>query len=180
MMTRFGLAVALIGAMVTASLHAKDQTSGTSLQTPITGSTSTGEHFAGTFTLQRFAVDDTKKVVAVGVVSGTVTNAAGEVVATGLSTVALPVNVNGGSAQTMALAPAVAASCSILHLDLGPLSLNLLGLQVNLNEVVLDITAVPGAGNLLGNLLCSVTNVLNNPAGLANLLNQILGILQGL
>jgi hypothetical protein len=58
--------------------------------------------------------------------------------------------------------------------------LDLLGLQVNLNRVVLDITAVPGAGNLLGNLLCSVTNLLNNPAGLANLLNQLLGILQGL
>jgi hypothetical protein len=72
------------------------------------------------------------------------------------------------------------ASCQILNLVLGPLDLNLLGLQVHLNQVVLDITAVPGAGNLLGNLLCSVANLLNNPSGLAQLLNQILGILQGL
>jgi hypothetical protein len=45
---------------------------------------------------------------------------------------------------------------------------------------VLNITAVPGAGNLLGNLLCSVTNLLNGGGALAqiaNLLNQILGLL---
>jgi hypothetical protein len=68
-----------------------------------------------------------------------------------------------------------------LHLTLGPLDLNLLGLQVHLNQVVLDVTAVPGAGNLLGNLLCAVANLLNNPAaptgGLAGLLNGILGAL---
>jgi hypothetical protein len=46
--------------------------------------------------------------------------------------------------------------------------------------VILDITAVSGAGNLLGNLLCAVTGLLDNPGGLAALLNQILGILSGL
>jgi hypothetical protein len=35
-------------------------------------------------------------------------------------------------------------------------------------------------GNLLGNRLCSVANLLNNPSALAQLLHQILGILQGL
>jgi hypothetical protein len=70
-----------------------------------------------------------------------------------------------------------------LHLVLGPLNLNLLGLQVTLNQVVLDITAIPGPGNLLGNLLCAVANLLNDnaaAAALAGLLNQILGILSGL
>jgi hypothetical protein len=51
-------------------------------------------------------------------------------------------------------------------------------LQVNLSRIVLDITAQSGPGNLLGNLLCSVANLLNNPNGLANLLNNILGILR--
>jgi hypothetical protein len=32
--------------------------------------------------------------------------------------------------------------CPILHLELGPLDLNLLGLRVQLNQVVLDITAI--------------------------------------
>jgi len=39
-------------------------------------------------------------------------------------------------------------------------------------------SAVSSPGNLLGNLLCSVANLLNNPQGLANLLNQILGALR--
>ena len=66
---------------------------------------------------------------------------------------------------------------------LGPLELNLLGLKVNLNRVVLDIVAVTGAGNLLGNLLCAVTGLLDGGplAGLLgqlnNLLNQILDAL---
>jgi hypothetical protein len=46
---------------------------------------------------------------------------------------------------------------------------------------VLDITAIPGPGNLLGNLLCAVTNLLNqNPLNLnqiATLLQQILAAL---
>ena len=70
------------------------------------------------------------------------------------------------------------AACDILNLDLGPLDLNILGLRIQLNEVQLDITAVPGAGNLLGNLLCAVAGLLDGNAagGLANLLNRLLGL----
>jgi len=71
----------------------------------------------------------------------------------------------------------VTDACTILNLDLGPLHLNLLGLVVDLNEVQLDITAVPGAGNLLGNLLCAVAGLLDNNGpvnGLGALLNRLL------
>jgi hypothetical protein len=61
-------------------------------------------------------------------------------------------------------------------LTLGPLDLNLLGLMVHLNQVVLNITAQPGPGNLLGNLLCSVANLLNG-GNLSNLLTQLTGLL---
>ena len=44
---------------------------------------------------------------------------------------------------------------------LGPLDLNLLGLEIHLQRVVLDIVAVAGAGNLLGNLLCAVAGLLD-------------------
>jgi hypothetical protein len=53
-------------------------------------------------------------------------------------------------------------------------------LQVHLNQVVLDISAQSGPGNLLGNLLCGVANLLNGGATagtLANVLNQILALL---
>jgi hypothetical protein len=51
--------------------------------------------------------------------------------------------------------------------------------MVHLNQVVLDITAQQGPGNLLGNLLCGVAGLLDNNgstplAGLVQLLNQLL------
>ena len=71
---------------------------------------------------------------------------------------------------------ATTAACSILHLDIQPISLDLLGLQVTTSEIVLDITAQPGPGNLLGNLLCGVANLLNSNGsltGLTHVLNNI-------
>ena len=71
------------------------------------------------------------------------------------------------------------ASCDILNLVLGPIDLNLLGLEVHLNQVELDVVATPGSGNLLGNLLCLVTRLLDGPAALlaiGNVLNRILAV----
>jgi hypothetical protein len=77
--------------------------------------------------------------------------------------------------------------CPILHLELGPLDLDLLGLRVQLNQVVLDVTAIPGPGNLLGNLLCAVAGLLdgvNVDEVLGNLLQSLIDavirILEGL
>jgi hypothetical protein len=103
--------------------------------------------------------------------------------------VTIPLNRGASSTAGMAGAgsansPATAAaSCDILNLVLGPLDLNLLGLHVHLNKVVLHINAIPGAGNLLGNLLCAVAGLLDNTGllntlQLSNLLNRILGILR--
>jgi hypothetical protein len=76
------------------------------------------------------------------------------------------------------------ATCEILELVLGPLHLEILGLVVDLNQVILTITAEPGPGNLLGNLLCAIAGLLDNSpintGVLANLLNQLLGLLGGL
>jgi hypothetical protein len=72
------------------------------------------------------------------------------------------------------------ATCPVLTLNLGPIHLNLLGLVVDLSAVNLHITAQSGPGNLLGNLLCSVANLLNGNgplAGITNLLNQILRVI---
>ena len=101
---------------------------------------------------------------------GTFTGTSG---VSGTKQVTLPVNL-----------AASAGSCQILDLVLGPLDLDLLGLQVHLDTVHLNITAQSGPGNLLGNLLCAVVGLLDDPTGLnailtqiAALLNQILGIL---
>ena len=138
------------------------QPKGNALSIPITGSGSGGT-FAGTFQLQKFATGQ-GGVVATGLLSGIVTAADGTTTSV-LRTITLPVTVGN-------------TTCQILHLDLGPLNLDLLGLNVDLSRVVLDITADSGAGNLLGNLLCGVANLLNDPTGLSRLLNSILDILR--
>lgn len=73
-----------------------------------------------------------------------------------------------------------AAVCPVLHLTLGPLHLNLLGLHVNLNQVVLGINAQSGSGQLLGNLLCSVSNLLNTQSILGSQLTGLLNLVQTL
>jgi hypothetical protein len=74
-------------------------------------------------------------------------------------------------------------ACQILSLDLGPLNLDLLGLVVDLSDVQLDITAERGAGNLLGNLLCTVAGLLDGPGaggGLLNAVDRLLDRITGL
>jgi hypothetical protein len=48
-----------------------------------------------------------------------------------------------------------AEECSVLHLALAPIDLDLLGLSVDTSAICLNITAIEGGG-LLGNLLCSL------------------------
>ncbi|MBO0744205.1 MAG: hypothetical protein J2P43_04235 [Candidatus Dormibacteraeota bacterium] len=125
--------------------------------------------FSGTFTPTSFQGTKTT-LTALGTVTGTLTN-----VATNATTT---VNQTPGSSVVTPADP----TCNVLSLTLGPLHLDLLGLVVDLNQVVLNITAVSGAGNLLGNLLCAVANLLNNSGSgnmipVANLLNQILSLL---
>ncbi len=83
----------------------------------------------------------------------------------------------GGVPFSAPLAAVGNAACSILTLNLGAIHLDLLGLVVDLAPVNLDITAVPGAGNLLGNLLCGVVHLLDNGGplqGITALLNRLL------
>ncbi len=161
------IAVATILAFTTAMIApavpvAAQQTSASSpLTIPVVGSGG-GSTFNGTFALKKFVAQN-GQLTAVGTLTGTLTAATG-VVTSVAQNVAFPAAVTN-------------ATCDILHLDLGPLSLDILGLKIDLSRIVLDITAQSGAGNLLGNLLCGVANLLNNPSGLALLLNQILAIL---
>jgi len=94
-----------------------------------------------------------------------------------------PADLPGAKAAQQPL-PDIPNSCQVLNLTLGPINLNLLGLVVRTNQINVRIDAVPGAGNLLGNLLCTITGLLDPgtlPTGqVVALLNAILAILQGL
>jgi hypothetical protein len=128
--------------------------------------TSAGNTFNGILKVTSVAANTvTGGLTANGTITGTVTNAAGQVVqtVTNLAVTNLPV-------------ASVSGSCTILTLTLGPLHLDLLGLVVDLNQVVLNITAQPGPGNLLGNLLCSVAGLLNRD-NLSSVLTQLVGLL---
>ena len=121
--------------------------------------------FTGSFTPTGFS-NQNGQLAVTGLVTGTLTTLTGAVIP-----VSQTVTATVSSATT-------AGSCDILHLVLGPLHLNVLGLVIDLNQVVLDITAQRGPGNLLGNLLCAITGLLdgNGINGLANLLNHLLGL----
>ncbi|MCU1538219.1 MAG: hypothetical protein JWP82_2570 [Humibacillus sp.] len=123
--------------------------------------------FVGSFAPTGFS-NQNGALAVTGLVTGTLTSLTG--VATPVSQTVTTTVANAASA-----AP---AGCKILNLVLGPLHLDVLGLVVDLNQVVLNITAVPGAGNLLGNLLCAVAGLLDGSGinGLATLLNRLLGL----
>jgi hypothetical protein len=136
----------------------------TGLTTPISGTIANVSSFVGTFDLTRVAVQN-GQLVAIGTLSGTLTD------------------LTTGIGQTVTNAPltlplSLTGTCAILHLTLGPLDLTLLGLRVHLDQVVLDITAQSGPGNLLGNLLCAVTNLLNPSANTP--LSQLVQVLNAL
>jgi hypothetical protein len=139
----------------------------------VEGTAKNGKKFAGTFAINRFEKRG-GELVAVGRLKGKLGNRNVR-----RSGIAIPAKVTGDGAA------ASQQSCDILHLVLGPLDLNLLGLRVQLNQVELDITAEPGPGNLLGNLLCAITGLLDQNAlagainNLAAALNAILAILEG-
>lgn len=129
--------------------------------------------FNGLFVPTTFVEQD-GKVLVKGAVAGKVHRFghAARWISQSTSMVVKNASVDSNSSSPVGVASLV--SCSVLHLVLGPLHLNLLGLVVDLNRVVLDITAIPGGG-LLGDLLCAVANLLNG--GLTGLLGQLTDLL---
>jgi hypothetical protein len=145
------------------------------LTAPITGTTADEDAVTGTFTPLKFTKKNGKVFVR-GVVEGTITDAESQTSRTFTvirTTRVISLNDTPATARP-------AAACEVLDLVLAPLRLDLLGLVVNLDRVDLNITAVSGPGNLLGNLLCSVVGLLDGGlegllGRLVNLLNRILG-----
>jgi hypothetical protein len=141
--------------------------------------------FSGTFQIVRFVASG-DELLANGYLSGTLTDSLGMPLGSVMKSVSVPVDLSSTSAavrRSGERAISTNATCDVLLLVLGPLHLDLLGLTVDLNQVILDIAAQTGAGNLLGNLLCAVVSLLDGAGALvdiAHLLNQILDILGGL
>jgi hypothetical protein len=135
---------------------------GVSFPVQFTGTSPEGAvTFVGTYTIQKFVVQN-DAVAAVGVLTGNVTGAR-----------------TGTVTNQSATIPLFDLVCEILHLELGPIDLTLLGLMVHVDKIVIDITAQPGGG-LLGDLLCAIANLLDMGVPLniiADLLNALLDLL---
>ena len=105
----------------------------------------------------------TGALTASGTLTGTLTSATGQVLGT-VNQAVSGIPVTG-----------ISGSCTSLTLTLGPLGLDLLGLMFHLNQAVLAITVQSGSGTMLGNQLCSVTNLLNG-GSTSNMLTQLVGL----
>jgi hypothetical protein len=173
MKVRLTLVAAAIAAIVSAftiapAAPAAPTTSCSSaLQAPLTGTFTDAAGNPATYdlcyTLKKFEARN-GQLVAVGSVTGTATDTV-----TGVTQQVKDNHVVDPAAAT--------GTCTILDLTIQPIDLNLLGLMVHTDTIHLEITAQSGPGNLLGNLLCDVANLLNNNGSLSQivgLLNQIL------
>jgi hypothetical protein len=143
-------------------------------------------NFAGTMRVTKFGYDEAaQKLMVTGILNGTATyvdgttppvNIVDQLVTTTATLKKGAETASMSTASPYQFASSVyhfTATCGILLLDLGPLHLDLLGLVVDLNEVILSITGETGAGNLLGNLLCAITGLLDGAGALAGILNLI-------
>lgn len=142
----------------------------------IFGTAGHGRRVTGTFTPKSFSVVG-DQLMAGGTLNGVIHGRGAPQRFT--QDVTLPVKSINGSMTGLAgggkgvAGMATGGACNVLNLNLGPLDLNVLGLKVHLNTVVLDITAQPGAGQLLGNLLCQVAGLLDQNTPLSGLLGQV-------
>ncbi len=185
-MTMFGAAVTTASATHKAPHRLHDTAKNTVVKSFIYGKTASGRNVRGVFVPWKFKTVN-GKLFAQGRLRGKIVRP-GQDRRFVKRHVLIPVkSVNGRSVRpsasraNAALAPG-ARACPVLNLVLGPLNLNILGLEVDLNRVVLNVIANSGAGQLLGNLLCAVAGLLDGGLGglltqLRGLLNQILGII---
>jgi len=158
MIPKYKLAVLLLALAVALPFSAVAAQGGL-LSTPFTGTATatngTTVPIAGNFNITSFSVSN------------------GQVVANGTLNFLLN-GVQQAVAQVAVPVTGATGTCPVLNLTLGPLDLNLLGLVVHLNQINLVITAQSGPGNLLGNLLCAITNLLNGSGGLGGLVGGLL------
>ena len=192
----FAMTLSLVAAIPAAAQQA---TASAVLTLPVAGTFSGGGEFTGSVSINRFEQRD-NHIVAVGFVSGVLsrhrrigTAVTGEVtwpvaVRSGVQLLAFnhtldpmrPAQIAwpAGPRALPRILLAQAQSCSVLSVALGPINVNLLGVQVALGAMTFDLSGQ--SGTPLGDLVCAASALLGNVAGLVNLLNSLLGVVTGL
>jgi hypothetical protein len=181
MSTRATILAALVAAgllLSGAAPAAAQDAKSLSQKVAMTGKADNGRQFKGTYTIERFVRRGSRQF-AVGTLKGRL---AGRRVTR--ENVRIPVAVERAeSAGASQLPNPTPGACQVLNLVLQPIELNLLGLRVATSRIELLIEAIPGAGNLLGNLLCGITGILDpqgssgaSPSLVTRLLNALLAL----
>jgi hypothetical protein len=166
------------------------------------GGTSTRGDFEGTITINRFQLDRTgQKIEAVGIVQGVLRRNGRAVGSVLVGEVTWPVSLRSGgvvvarggaagapqvrsvslsadAARGAGFVPVQATACQVLDIVLGANTIDLMGIQIALGPAVLSLAGATGTA--LGGLVCSVSDLIGNVAGLVDLVNSILGLLTGL
>jgi hypothetical protein len=189
--------ILLLSLVTTIPAWAQAPGSRPALTLPVAGTFQGGGNFTGTISINRFEQRGAQ-IMAVGFVSGVLTRAnrtlgtavAGEI-AWRVAVKSGATNLAGVPQREKAVLALVASRpaaprfmlaqstppCQVLDVALGPITVNLLGAQVDLSAVSLSLSGQTGP---LGDLVCAASDLLGNVAGLVNLLNSVLGLVTGL
>jgi hypothetical protein len=203
--TSIGLVVVMTGVAGTVPVAAqKARAARGALTLPAAGTFGVDGEFRGTVSIDRFERRGSG-IVAIGFVSGVLSRGSTVLGTAFTGEIAWPVRVSsGGVAGVSDRAPSLQGgrviraawspgaspaappflpvqapeTCPVLNVALGPHTVDLLGAQVALSAITLDLTGV--VGTALGDLVCEASELLGNVAGVVNLLNNILALLLGL
>lgn len=166
---------------------------------PAAGTFAEGGQFTGNITINRFEKRG-NQIVAVGLVTGVLSRGGVTLGSAVVGQVTWPVAVrvggqvlvSGPARETGTITPAswsdgarspfraiaVQEVCQVVDLALGPVNIDVLGVQVALSPITFNLSGA--VGTPLGDLVCAVSDLIGNVAGLVNVLNGILGLLTGL
>ena len=186
-----GLTMMLVAAAtIPASAQTGDRVSAVTVA--LHGRFGLGGEFTGSATVNRIELGPQgNSLVAVGLVKGTLrrgnrtfgTVVGGEVKWPVLLRVNGSIAPISGPSAPLGVMPvgwalAQGEICPVLQIALAPVTVNLLGVDVTLSPVALDLRG--DSSTPLGALVCEVGRLLGNVAGLVGVLNNILGLITGL
>ncbi len=140
-MTRLALRTLVLLAVAAAlGIGAADASADSAVATvPVSGTSSSGGIFAGTMDINGFSIQD-GALVALGTISGTLTDAAGN---TAASVTDAPVAATVQQQGT---------SCTLVSLSIGAIDIEAIVVTVHVDPIGLNV----GLTGLLGNLLCGL------------------------
>jgi hypothetical protein len=180
---------------------AAQQSASRSVTLPVTGTAPRGGDFSGTVTINRFE-ERNNEIVAVGFVRGTLSRGSRTIGVGLIGEVKWPVSIRAAGVavvkdqtrdatrfRRIASGPDVEPTpglvlvqqsepCPAVDIILGATDINVGGGTISFGPIPLMLSGEPGTP--VGDLVCAVSDLLGNVAGLINLLNSLLSLLTGL